>query len=48
MCQGVYKSKYHAPQKVDTVYGAQDIGMKLYWNFEKKLHSNSAISNPKT
>ena len=43
MCQGVHKPKYHAPQKVDAEYGAQDIGMKLYWNLEKKLHSSLAI-----
>lgn len=36
MWQDVYKSKYHSSQKVDTEYGAQDIGMKLYWNFEEK------------
>ena len=33
MCQGVCKSN-HAPQKVDSECSAQDIGMKLYWNFE--------------
>lgn len=33
MCQGVCKSN-HAPQKVDSECGAQDIGMKLYWTFD--------------